>query len=223
MRYPAALLLALTAALTCGAQDDRPPSTEEAMSKPSPLVREGRMRVADALALAFSSSTLAGGLQLIRCGREEALVDVKDHASLKSIVDQAIAAAPHSKVEFSKEGAINLSLPGTTVAFLETRIGAADIEMPQHNGNVAISALFSLPEVKLAVQTLGLTQVAGPMGFSRLPRPGSAAKIDRIALGDVTVRDALNEIALRLGNGFWVYEEDRCAERREFSISFRVD
>lgn len=223
MRHLLVLLLALTGSITCRSQDHAPPFVRDALSKPSQNIREGRMRVTDALAVAFSTNSLAGGLQLTRCGRQESLIDVKDHASLTAIINQVTAAALHSKVEFPKEGTINLSLPGTTDAFLETRIGATEIDMPEHNAAVAVAALLSLPEVELAAQTAGLTEVSGPFGFSHLPRPGAVPKIDRILLNGATLRDALNEIAHRLGNGFWVYEEDSCSERRTFAVSFRVD
>jgi hypothetical protein len=217
------LIIALSIAVCGSAQDPVPsPSIQEVLNRPVPGISAGRMRITDLFTLAFSAAGIPGGLQLTRCGRQEASIDAPDHASMKAIIEKAVAAHPRSTVEVTKSGVLNLSLPGPRAPLLETHIDEANIEMPNRDSAVAVAALLALPEVRLASQPFDLTEVATEQGFSHLPNPGAAPKVEHILLKDVTVRDALNDIARRLGHGFWIYEEDPCAEKHTFVISFCV-
>jgi hypothetical protein len=108
--------------------------------------------------------------------------------------------------------------------FLETRIPNLTITNPRQGGG-SIREILSTPEARARLTALRLSEANTPLGISSIPLPGTRREpVPPLKLGTVTVRGALNVIALGLKQGVWVYEESGCSPNgeRTFALYFAV-
>jgi len=61
------------------------------------------------------------------------------------------------------------------------------------------------------------------IGFYAIPKAGGPPKVQPKRLRDITVREALNAIALESDARAWIYDEQRCGAEGTFTIAFVHD
>jgi hypothetical protein len=103
--------------------------------------------------------------------------------------------------------------------FLETRIAKVVIPSPVFTIPDAMNTLFDAPEVQRRKDELALKE-EGQMRVPSMPRLRELAQQDGpMILENVTIRQALNAIVQRVGNGIWIYNERKTgSDRRAFTI-----
>jgi hypothetical protein len=96
---------------------------------------------------------------------------------------------------------------------------------PTHTMDEIIRRISETPEVQKGIARLHLSQGFKEVGLSSLERPGFNATETKgfvLRLHNVTVRQALNAVALAYGNAVWSYQERRCNGSNEFVFSLLV-
>ena len=116
---------------------------------------------------------------------------------------------------------------------LETRLKHLEIPHPKTNPFGSMDQVLQSPEFRQRVRLSHMLEWGSELGFQSMPKPGSQAEADAkaereaespLVLDNVTVRQALNELAVTVGAGVWIYDENGCQAvgRHSFRISFPV-
>jgi hypothetical protein len=139
-------------------------------------------------------------------------------SSLRNVLDSIEKADPQYRWSMANEVINALPVAGEP-ALLKTRIGEFKVKKVAL-ASMALSKLMATPEVRDALSHLHLNEALKAGSF---PLPDKARKERTVQCGDVTLREALNAIALAFGNAVWFYREDHCNGKDEYSIDFIVE
>jgi hypothetical protein len=169
---------------------------------------------------ALMGARLVGGMTLWNHGPFEAVCLVKGESVRDAL--EKIQAARAELIVDGRSPVVNV-LDTRVSDFLETRIRRLQMPSPNYGPDDAISALLAAPEVKARMEFLTLEEV----GPQRMPLTGPnkqrAEEDGPIDLENTTIRQALNAIVQRAGDGIWVYSESGVgAGHRVFRIDLTL-
>jgi hypothetical protein len=194
-----------------------------------PLKQPVRVRLAaantpDRVAQALMDAEIPGGLALIHyCGGfpEHSLKPAT--LSLRGLLDAVVSADPQYSWEMDK-GVVNLVPRYGAFHVLETRISKLDLENVK-TPDEALNRLLALPEVEAQTRRELGSRVFQGGAFAypaTLDLDAKGAKTFSVTATNITLRDALNLIAISHGKAVWVLARGECANnvRKSFSIKF---
>jgi hypothetical protein len=123
-----------------------------------------------------------------------------------------------------RDDVANLTEFGSEETLLDVVIARLNIQGEQTEDSV-VSALLKTTEIEKGIMSLQLQEGRTEIGLRSLDRPGSPPlenKAFDIHLRDVSLRTALNTVARQHGTAVWHYDERRCNNPHEFSLTFLV-
>ncbi len=188
--------------------------------------RQNDVPSVSALTVALSTARVPGGIALAEaCGGQPRPISLSARSSLRDVLDVFVRANPEYKWE-SDRGVINLTPAAGAPPLLDIRLARFRLQKVGSLG-VALGRLLATPEVREGMTELnvqqGVLRVSGP-GYYSPPGDRGGAGVRKLEVGGVnlTVREALNAIVRAHGRAVWLYSENPCGGRREFSIDFPV-
>ena len=157
-------------------------------------------------------ANLPGGAAMV-VGCQE---DLKRHwnpegESLGQVLNEMTAVDKNYQWEV-QDGVINLLPTAGEPPLLKTQLGEFKIE--SNSSLSALSQLKTKPQIRQAMQDLGLQEGITLISYSPLPTAFS------VQFKGGTLRQALNAIAVAHASDVWDYQEIRCGKRKEVIIRF---
>jgi len=205
------------------AQDEQNLS-DEIKQRPVAGIDLNQVTEVDAFSRALQAAHVAGGIAtLTTCGEQKRFLIVPKGPTLQDVLDAIVAANPGHRW-YVNQGAVNLVASKNTLPLLDMMITDFNVEATQTLDEI-IRQISEAPEVQRGIARLHLSQGFNEVGLSSLERPGFNATKTRgfaLRLHNVTVRQALNTVALAYGNAVWSYQESRCNGSNEFVFSLLV-
>ena len=131
--------------------------------------------------------------------------------SLAQVLNEMTAVDKSYRWEV-QDGVINLLPTAGEPPLLKTQLSEFRIE--SNSSLTALSQLKTKPQIRGAMQDLGLQEGITLISYSPLPTAFS------VQFKGGTLRQALNAIAVAHGTDVWDYQEIRCGKREELIISF---
>ncbi len=168
----------------------------------------------------LASAGVAGGIvRILDCGEEPRDgMGYLPPCYLQEMLDRIVGLAPDYHWEIQDE-VVNFLPIQDEPPLLKVRVNSFTLK-DAPSVDVALNKLYSLPQVKKAVNDLQLTY--GVVIISRLSTPNAAPPKYTIECNDVTVREVLNAIARAHGRAVWEYKERRCNGKTVLTIQFIV-
>ena len=169
---------------------------------------------------------------ILNCGGSgSGLTTLAPGDSLRDVLERMRQLRPSLGIDASNRW-VNL-VDSKATDLLETRLKHLEILHPKTNPFGSMDQVLQSPEFRQRVRLSNILEWGSELGFQSMPKPGSQAEADAkgegeaeipLVLDNVTVRQALNELAVRVGAGVWIYDENGCQAvgRHSFRISFPV-
>jgi hypothetical protein len=133
---------------------------------------------------------------------------------LSQVLDSIAEADPRYRWVV-EDGTINVLPHDDEPELLKTRIPDFRVD-DVASANAALGSLLTMPEVKRAMNALGLNHGLVLLLKPSSPRPRKFS----VSSKDASLREALNSIARAHGREIWDYVELHCNDRSEVVIRF---
>jgi hypothetical protein len=173
-----------------------------------------------ALLMSLTIADVPGGIAVRQgCSDPKRPLFKQSGPTLRNALDSIVAADPTYKWT-SNRGVVNLVPSAGDPPLLKLRIRKFYIQNASTAREV-VDQLLMMPEVRKHALELGLRAGYVRLGMSDLGRSAGTSKpVSKLTLKveNVTIREALNEIARAHGTAVWAYTERRCHPRNEFSV-----
>lgn len=171
----------------------------------------------------ISAKTSGGIAALPTCNSPVLYPLAPADASLRGALDAIVAAEPQYKWVV-EDDVINVLPRNQDLAFLDIRIAKVKIENAK-TVHEALEQLLASPELQKGVARLnsGSRLYRGGLGYFDSSDEDKSENPLRISISaeNITVREALNDIARAHGSAIWSYTEHHCG-KDAFSLDFLV-
>lgn len=168
------------------------------------------------------AGTPGGVIEITRCGQEEKVHPWEKYWGIvvQTALNSIVQEDPRYKWELT-DGAVDLVPTDGEPRLLGTVIRSFDLD-GEDSILDAVSRLFSLPEVTESANELHLKQ-----GYTRIPSAYCLGCLPHakfsVHISGVTLRQALNAVAVADGKGVWIYSELHCGDRNEYTYTIGAD
>jgi hypothetical protein len=205
-------------------QPGQPSGDAEVLQRRVAIGDLGKFPPITALMIALNNAKVPGGIVKIKSCQEQQKKNMSSTgSSMRNVLDAFVMADPQYKWQI-EDGVVNLVPATGDPPLLDVRIPEFKVENVETLDDAA-SRLLATPSVKKGITALGLEQ-----GVQRLSGPGyylppDSRKEDSthkltVTGKNLSLREALNTIVRVRGSGVWLYTENHCRGRKEFSVKF---
>lgn len=174
----------------------------------------------------LSTTDVPGGLVVLQNCGEQKTYTFGDTASLtlRDALNSLVAIDPTYNWVI-KDGVVNIMPVDTMPKLLDLQIAHFNVN-DATSVDEALNQLLSMPQVRKRIAELNLSSGLIRIGLANLNSSEDLAdnglrKIN-VRSENTTVREALNAIVRVHGRAVWVYTEQNCGSKKEFTISFLV-
>jgi hypothetical protein len=206
--------LFLLAALSAVCQ---PPTAILERISPKPAIAS--LRLDEAFATTLIATRLSGGLEISSCDSRLPFLELSAGMQVKQVLDKIRRYRPELTLDPAENDAVSLISRGFVTGLLDTRIDVLRLSNIDSRGGT-INELLLIPAVQRRIAELDLEEGLRQFGFERMNKSGIPSPPTPLILNNVTLRQALNAIALRGEGRVWIYDENICRNRRVFTLRF---
>jgi len=179
--------------------------------------------LSNAVASALWAAKAPGGIAYVsHCGEEARYTFSQAGSTLEDALHAIVVANPQYTWAASK-GVVNVYPINGDIALLSVNIPRFEIRKA-YSLDYVVDQLLSVPEVQRRITKLNLTRGYVRLGMSDLSRPDRTrvVKEPRYSFRNVTLREALDNVARQHGTAVWEYRDSRCNGKTEFQVQFLV-
>lgn len=198
-------------------------------NQPNSEVQERRVKIYDepvttqqSFLYALIASKKPGGIVIVNrdCVVSELKPQmVREYASLETALNSIVKQDPWYKWSVEDE-VVNLIPADDEPDFLKTRIKEFRLD-GDLNIHLALDKLLHLPEVEIEAEKINLNE--GLRNCCGLSSPKDTKSRLKFKLKDITLRQALNEIARKDGRAVWRYYESNCGGKISTTLDWLVN
>lgn len=198
-------------------------SSESILNRKVVTRGQDRVSTTNSLTTVLSGARVPGGIATVtQCAEDIGYVLTPSGPTLEDALHAIVAANPLYTWTVS-DGVVNVYPINGDLALLSVNIPRLDIRNA-YSLDYVVDRLFSVPEVRRRITELNLTPGYVRLGMSDLSRPNSTrvGKEPRYSFRNITLREALNNVARQHGTAVWEYRENRCNGKTEYQVQFLV-
>jgi hypothetical protein len=218
-------LIAVFLLLASGDGNQLPRSTSaESILKRQAWTSRDSITTTNALTMALSTAGVPGGIAtLTQCGEDAKYMFAPTGATLKDVLNGIVSTNPEYTWQLN-HGVVNVFPLNGEPALLQQNVRSLDVREAVSIHEI-VRQVLSRPELQKRIAQLHLSEGYKRIGMSDLKRPGSIGATEprySLRLKNVTLREALNAIAVAHGKAVWEYRERHCNGGAEFQLQFLV-